>query len=194
MVFENKPESVEDFFAGYNPLVEEIAEYENTISAARSGKTEDRLAAINRLFEKTDPQLRYLLADFCSDYIKLDKKNSTGMVGSYVVALANSNAVQHYLDQDPLAASEEFATAAKSKFLEPEQKQQCFYTAAYLFASSGTDDAVKVKDYLQKAYDVAPDSEYAESILSMMRMMEEKYGESAEPPADAPEAKDSAEN
>ena len=64
MVFENKPESVEDFFAGYNPLVEEIAEYENTISAARSGKTEDRLAAINRLFEKTDPQLRYLLADF----------------------------------------------------------------------------------------------------------------------------------
>ena len=194
MVFENKPESVEDCFAGYDPLVEEIAEYENTISAARSGKTEDRLAAINRLFEKTDPQLRYLLADFCSDYIKLDKKNSTGMVGSYVVALANSNAVQHYLDQDPLAASEEFATAAKSKFLEPEQKQQCFYTAAYLFASSGTDDAVKVKDYLQKAYDVAPDSEYAESILSMMRMMEEKYGESAEPPADAPEAKDSAEN
>lgn len=184
MVFENKPESVEDFFAGYNPLVEEIAEYENTISAARSGKTEDRLAAINRLFEKTEPQLRYLLSDFCEEYIKLDKKNSTGMVGTYVIALANSRAVQHYFDQDPLAASEEFAAAAKSKYLSPEEKQQALYTAGYLYANSGTDDAAKIKDYLKKAYDAAPESAYAESILSMIRMLEADFADSGVPEGD----------
>ena len=178
LFFDQKPQTVDEVFKALDLLADEIAEYDNLLASARSGKTDDRLAAINRLFEKTEPQLRYLLSDFCEEYIKLDKKNSTGMVGTYVIALANSRAVQHYFDQDPLAASEEFAAAAKSKYLSPEEKQQALYTAGYLYANSGTDDAAKIKDYLKKAYDAAPESAYAESILSMIRMLEADFADS----------------
>lgn len=184
VIFEQKPQTVDEVLKTLDLLADEIAEYDNLLASARSGKTDDRLAAINRLFEKTEPQLRYLLSDFCEEYIKLDKKNSTGMVGTYVIALANSRAVQHYFDQDPLAASEEFANAAKSKFLTPEEKQQVLYTAGYLYANSGTDDAAKIKDYLKKAYDAAPESAYAESILSMIRMLEADFADSGVPEGD----------
>lgn len=203
LFFDQKPQTVDEVFKALDLLADEIAEYDNLLASARSGKADDRLAAINRLFEKTEPQLRYLLSDFCEEYIKLDKKNSTGMVGTYVIALANSRAVQHYFDQDALAASEEFANAAKSKFLTPEEKQQVLYTAGYLYANSGTDDAEKIKDYLQKAYDAAPESVYAQSILSMIRMIEADYadgGDLSDPEvsegeenAEAPETQPSSE-
>lgn len=177
MIFDQEPQNPEDFFSAYGAMEEQIAEYENILASARAGKTEDRLAAINKLFDRTEPQLRYLLTDLSSDYIKLDKKNRTGMVGAHVVAIANAHAVQAYLDQEPLAASEEFAKAAQSKYLEPDQKQQCYYTAGYLLAQSGTTDYAKVKEYLQEAYNAAPESAYAATIQSMIRMMEENYGE-----------------
>lgn len=173
--FEKKPEKTEEVFEVLTGLTETIAEYENTLESCRTGKTEDRLTAINKLFDMTEPQLRYLLTDLSAEYIKLDKKNKTGMAGAHVVAMANANAVQYYLDQDPLSASEEFAKAAESKYLKPDQKQQCYYTAGYLFAQSGTEDYAKVRDYFEKAYEADPESPYAETIQSMMRMMEERY-------------------
>ncbi len=188
IIFENEPKTTADFFEEFNKLDEDIAVFENTLESARHGKTEDRLAAINKLFELTDPQVRHLLTPFSEEYIKLDKKDTTKMVGLHVIAIANAKAIQHYLDQDPLAASEEFAKVAENKYLVPEQKQQAYYTAGYLYAVSGESDHKRVKDYFQKAYDAAPDSKDAESILSMIRMMEENYGESAASAADAQEA------
>lgn len=177
MIFDQEPKNADDFFSAYGAMEEQIAEYENILASAQKGKKDDRLVAINKLFDRTEPQLRYLLTDLSADYIKLDKKNSTGMVGAHIVAIANAHAVQAYLDQDPLAASEEFAKAAQSKYLDSDQKQQCYYTAGYLLAQSGTTDYAKVKEYLQEAYDAAPESSYASTIQSMIRMMEENYGE-----------------
>ncbi len=195
MLFDKEPQNSGEFFIEYNKLEDDLAVYENTLASARTGKTEDRLAAINRLFELTDPQLRSLLTPFSQEYVKLDKKDKTGMVGMHVIAIANAKALQHYLDQDALSASEEFARVATSKYLSAEQKQMAYYTAGYLYAVSGETDYAKVKDYFQKSYDAAPESKDAESIKSMMRMMEERYGETepAEPAAE-PSATDSTEN
>lgn len=175
LVFDNEPQKASDVLGEIESRAEQIVEYENTLASCRTGKAKDRLEAINKLFDRTEPQLRYLLTDLSDDYIKLDKKNKTGMVGAHVVAKANAKAVQFYLDQDPASASEEFAKAAASKYLKPDQKQQCYYTAGYLFSQSGTEDYAKVKEYFQKAYDADPTSVYAETIQSMMRMMDERY-------------------
>ncbi|WP_187107414.1 thioredoxin family protein [Treponema pectinovorum] len=183
LIFDEEPKSADDFFKFYETLSTKITEYENLLTSATKGKKEDRLNAINKLFEITDPQLRFLLQDFSAYYIKTDKNNKTGMVGTHVVALANANAVKAYLNQDPLTASEEFAKAALNKFLTPDEKQQCFYTAGFLFVQSGTTDYQKVGEYFKKAYDASPESPYAETILSMMRMMEERYAE--QPSADS---------
>lgn len=179
LFFEEEPKSAEDFFNFYETVLEQVTEYENILTSAKKGKKEDRLTAINKLFEVTDPQLRYLLEDFSAEYVKLDKKNETEMVGAHVVAIANAHAVRAYLNGDPLAASEAFAKAASNKFLLPDQKQQCFYTAGYLFAQSGSTDENKVLEYFQKAYEAAPESPYAETILSMMSMMGERFAEQA---------------
>ena len=42
--------------------------------------------------------------------------------------------------------------------------QECFYTAAYLVVSSGSDDYNGVVSYLQTAYDLAPASDKAPAI------------------------------
>lgn len=185
IIFPEVIADMEGFKAVYETKLEEIAVFENALASARSGKKEDRLAAINKLMEITDPQHRYLLVDVCNDYIKLDKKNETGMVGNFLVLVANANAMEHYLNEEPLKASNEFAKVAESKYLSPSDKQQCYYTAGYLYSISGNDDYDVVHDFLQKAYDADPNTGDGDAILSMMRMMEERYGERSEAEASA---------
>ena len=45
-----------------------------------------------------------------------------------------------------------------------EDKQECFYTAAYLSAYSGSEDYQGILTYLQTAYDLAPSSDKASAI------------------------------
>lgn len=178
LIFENENISVSDFDKVIEENSEKIAVYENILASTKTGKTEDRLNAINRLFEITDPQQRYLLADKAEEYIKLDKKNTTGANGAYVVAIANAKAIQAYLDQDVLKGSQAFANAAESKYLSASEKQQCYYTAGYLLASSGSTDNNLINEYLTKAYDADPENPDAESIKTMIRMMDEDYQKS----------------
>ena len=163
------------------------------MSATESGSDADRLAAIDQLFELTDPQHRYLLVDLSGLYVKLDKKNETGNVGKHIVAIANANAVQAYMDQDPVAASDQFANAAKSKYLSTVEKQQCYYTAGYLYAQSAPNDFKKIKSYFEKSYNADPESPHAEQIQNMIKMLEERIAESeAQPETVEPETEPEA--
>ncbi len=193
--FDQETISLEEWNKVMESKEEEIAVFENVIKSTESGKTEDRLKAIDRLFDITDPQLRFILGEKAQLYINLDKKNKTGACGAYVIAIANTKAMYRYLDNEPLAASEAFADCVKSKYLTPAQKQQAYYTAAYLLAESGAGDNEKIIGYFQSAYDADPSSEEAEAILSMINMMggilpsgpltaaEESSFDSAEEPA-----------
>lgn len=178
VIFEDKVSSIEQVDSAFENLTETIAIYENTMESTKTGSDADRLNAIENLFEITDSQHRYLLVDFSALFIKLDKKNETGKVGKHVVAIANANAVQAYMNSDPLAASDQFANAAKSKYLKAEEKQQCYYTAGYLYAQSNATDFAKIKSYFEKAYEADPESPYAETIMGMVKMLEERIAES----------------
>ena len=57
-----------------------------------------------------------------------------------------------------------YLAAANNEFVKAEDKQQCFYTAAYLSAYSGSEDYRGILTYLQTAYDLAPSSEKAAAI------------------------------
>jgi thioredoxin-related protein len=179
VIFEKPVSSVEEVNAVFEGFEDEIAVYDNTLSSAvNSPDKKDRLEAIDKLFELTDPQHRYLLVDLSGLYVKLDKKNETGNVGKHIVAIANANAVQAYLDQDPAAASDQFANAAKSRYLSSVEKQQCYYTAGYLYGQSAPNDFKKIKSYFEKSYNADPESQYAEQIQNMVKMLEERIAES----------------
>ncbi|MCR5171953.1 MAG: hypothetical protein K6B73_03705 [Treponema sp.] len=178
VIFEKPVSSVEEVNDVFATLEDDIAVYDNTLSAAENSvDKKDRLEAIDKLFELTDAQHRYLLVDLSGLYVKLDKKNETGNVGKHIVAIANANAVQAYIDQDPVAASEQFANAAKSKFLSSVEKQQCYYTAGYLYGQSAPNDFEKIKSYFEKSYKADPESPYAEQIQNMVKMLEERIAE-----------------
>lgn len=178
----------EEFDALLESKAETVAVFDNVLESTESGTKEERLQAINRLFELTQMKHQSLLVDKANEYIKLDKKNETGSVGNYVMSIANAAAVQAYINQDPLTASKEFADAAKSKYLSPEQKQQCFYTAGFLLAQSGAASDSEIIEYLQKSLDAAPESEYAEQIKNMIGAAEESMAEQPNlPPEEQPQ-------
>lgn len=151
---------------------EEFAVYENVLKSTSEGKKEEKLDAIQRLFEITPVEYHHLLSSKAQEFVALDKNNETGNAGTYVMNLANSKAVEAFINQDPKTASDEFAKAAEHKYLLPEQKQQCYYTAGYLLAQSGTDDMEVVVQLLQKAFDAAPESLYAPQIQQMISIMQ----------------------
>ena len=63
---------------------------------------------------------------------------------------------------------------------ENEDKQECFYTAAYLAAYSGSEDYEGILAYLKTAYEIAPESAKASAIQEAITYFEtliEKMGE-----------------
>lgn len=175
LIFEQIATSIDDFKNLLETEREQIDYYFSVFESASSGNKLERIESINELFSITDVQHRYLLADLSRYVVENDKNNESGSVSAHIFAIANANAVQAYLDDDSEGASKEFAKAAENKFLSPEEKQQCYYTAGYLFAQSGATDYKKIKDYFQKAYDAAPESENAAMIIQMVNMFDEDY-------------------
>lgn len=176
-VEENSSITMDIFDSTLQANAETISVFDNVLESTTSSNKEDKIAAINRLFEITSEEYHYLLKSKAEEYISLDKNNETGKVGDYVLSITNANAVEAFLRQDPEGASVEFAAAAENKFLSPEQSQQCYYTAGYLFSQSQSATNEKIIEYLQKAYDAAPESDYAETIKTMISAFAEQQAE-----------------
>ena len=64
------------------------------------------------------------------------------------------------------AAIKVFIDLAESGLLNSEEYQTAYYNAAYLESYGGQILTENTISYLQKAYDAAPESEIADSILS----------------------------
>jgi thioredoxin-related protein len=181
-------DSVDAFTKILDSKAEDIAKYDEMLAATKTGSKEDQIKAIDALYEKTEPQMRYLLSDLSKKLIKLDSKNKSGFVGKHILACANSEAMTAYLDQQPKQAAEAFAKAGKNKNLSADEKQQAFYTAGYLLGQSGSDDYKSMRKYFQASYDAKSDSEHADQIKQMISIvdnMEQQAAEEAKKTKDA---------
>ncbi|WP_294429830.1 thioredoxin family protein [uncultured Treponema sp.] len=160
----------------------DVAEFEELLAKTKNGTTEQRLEAINQIFEKTDPALTSRLAPLSKLYISLDKKNESGKASNHLISLAYTSASEFFMDGQIDKACAEFEKLAKNKILTAEEKQMAYYTAGYLLASSGSTEFEKVKDFFQKAYDAAPESEAAGQLkifLKQIQMMIDGEGDEA---------------
>lgn len=164
----------------FNEAEEAINKFDELLEKTKTGTTEEKLAAINEIVENTDPSVSYHLTPLNKLYLSLDKGNKTGDSLKHLIAITYAKAEDHFLDNEPEKASEEFVKLSKNKILSEEDRQIAFYTAGYLLASSGSNNLEKILSYFQKAYDINPESEAAKNIkisLDYVKAMIENEGD-----------------
>ena len=168
--FENKINSFDSELERFNKLV----------AQTKKGSAIDKVEAIDGIFMATDQTYRTFLLPLVQKAIELDKTNETGLIGKFILAQAQAQAMVYYSQGDVEEAVKQYLTAANNEFLKAEEKQECFYTAAYLVTASGSTDYEGIIEYMQTAYDLAPNSSKAPAIKDAIAYFETVAEKSAE--------------
>ncbi len=151
---------------------EEFVKFDELVEKAKSGTKEEKIDAINTLFNITSYDRNYALCHFAEDFIKLDPENSSGKVFEYLQCIAYKNSFDRLYEGDVVGAGEEFAKIAENPVLKPREKQDAYFSAAYYLASANYNDYALIKDYLERAYTADSNSELAPTILSAINQVE----------------------
>jgi hypothetical protein len=158
---------------------DDIKKVNDLAAAAEKNTGVGKVKAIDALYEATDQNYRDFLVDIYREVPDLDKKNESGLVSKYVLATANSDAIELYSKGDYPGAAKIFADAAAGGKLNKDDEQQSYYTAGYLLGSVGSQDYTTIIAYLQAAYNADPESEHAPSIqqtIDYVKSMESAAG------------------
>ena len=156
--------SVSGLKAALQDTSAEFELFEKMVKDTSKGSASSKVEAIDGLYRITSAEYRTFLLPLVQKVPELDKKNETGLVGKYIVATAEAKALSAYSQGDVETAIAQYLGAADNEFVKAEDKQECFYTAAYLSAYSGSEDYQGILTYLQTAYDLAPNSDKADAI------------------------------
>lgn len=111
---------------------EKIDAMEKMVAAVKNTEGIEKISAIDLLYENTHANYRYQLRKLCDEVVRSDKKNESGLVGKYLLARASTEAMDCYLARKPEKAAECYIKYVRSKFLSVEEKQRCYYAAAYI--------------------------------------------------------------
>lgn len=156
--------SMDALTAALEDYTPEFELFEQMVKDTSKGSATAKVEAIDGLYRITNPLYRTFLLPLVQKVPELDKNNETGLVGKYIVAIAEAKALSAYSQGDVEGAIAQYLTAADNDYVKAEDKQECFYTAAYLSAYSGSEDYQGILTYLQTAYDLAPSSDKASAI------------------------------
>ena len=143
---------------------EDLASFDAMVAETSKGSAIKKVEAIDTLYRATADEYQLFLYPLVKTAVELDKNNESGLCGKFVVAAAEAEALSAYSQGDVETAVSQYLKAADNKFVRAEDKQECFYTAAYLVAYNGSEDYEGIITYLQTAYDLAPDSAKAPAI------------------------------
>lgn len=138
------------------------------IALVGTAEGDDKVRAIGDLFDATDQRYRALLLDHMRTALALDNDNSTGVIGKFVFISAYYDAIDSLTAGDLPGGLEKLRTAAANPALAPPEKQEALYWIANFAAQTGLGTRDEVLDYLQQAFDAAPDSEAAPYILQVI--------------------------
>nr|QGT51527.1 lipoprotein [uncultured Spirochaetaceae bacterium] len=171
---------------------EKIDAMEKLVSAVKSANGQEKISAIDLLYENTHTNYRYQLRELCDEVVRLDKKNESGLVGKYLLARAATEAMDCYLERKPEKAAECYTKYVSSQFLSVEQKQQCYYAAAYITGNErpSVEVSEKILGYLNSLVELDSQtplakqakilSERQQEILKRQKEIEVKKDEEAQ--------------
>ena len=121
---------------------------------------------IDELYSAVSEEFSYQFTDYIAEFPSLDPENKTGKLGKYKLLLAYDESLAIFNESGDIdAAAQVFIDLAESGLLTVEEYQTAYYNAAYLESYGGQIVTENTIPYLQKAYDAAPESELADSII-----------------------------
>lgn len=175
--------TVEDFSALLSEYDDVAAHFEELVDATKKGSNIEKVRAIDKLNNETPEKYRSMLIDLTKTIPDLDKNNESGLCSKYIVDAAEVKAIELYSKGDIAGAVQSYVSACDNKFIEPEEKQECYYMAAYLLASTGSDDYQVILSYLNSALAACPDGDkvqYINSAMEYYKQQEEEKAKAAE--------------
>ena len=149
-----------------NKYEQKIETVHEKVSASKKGSSEERIKAIDELYEMTDPAYKVFLSELYDVVIDLDKNDKTGLLSKYLVAHANSLSTSYFMEGKIDEAVNELLEICKNKYLSQEDRQQSYYMAAYLYAMSGDTNLERMSDLLQKSIDASPQFQSVNAIVN----------------------------
>ena len=165
-------------YEGFKAILDEkssvITEMHNMIYQTKIGTPEEKVAAIDALYEATSPSYRYLLLDLMESVKKLDSANKTGLLGKYIYAAADSKANLAVLNGDVKGAVQFYIEIENDERIPAEVRQQALYTAAYMCSASGAEEPSVVIGYLERAIKIAPESSDVPAIRRVIQALSAK--------------------
>ena len=141
-----------------------IDDMHKMIYQTKIGTAEEKVAAIDKLYESTSPSFRIFLYDLMDSVSKLDPSDKSGLVGKYKYEAASAKSDRALLEGDTRGAVQAFIDAADDPMIPAEDRQQALYTAAYMSSKAGLDDVSVVIGYLEKSIAIAPDSDQVPAL------------------------------
>ena len=175
--------SVEDFSNLLSEYDDVVEHYEQLVEATTKGSNIEKVHAIDALNNETPEKYRSMLIELTKTIPDLDKKNESGLCSKYIVDAAEAKAIEAYSKGDIAGAVQAYVSACDNKFIEPEEKQECYYMAAYLLASAGADDYQVILSYLNSALNACPDGDkvqYINSAIEYYKAQEEEKAKQAQ--------------
>lgn len=153
-------ETLEQFKEMLKMYSDEIVKIENLIKDVEQKKGTEKVIAIDNLYETGNKKYSYQMTDLMRQVEKLDKKNETGLVGKYLLAIATSDALDAYINRKPEIVPNIYEKLANNSKLTNEQKQQAYFSAFYIIASNtpSEEQVEKMIKLLEKTISIDPDS------------------------------------
>lgn len=148
-----------------------VEEFEAKIKATETGTAKEKIAAIDAIYESSTDNQRLALVNLSRKLVKLDKKNESGLVSKHLFSVANSEAFDRLNKVDFSGAIKVYTKYAEDKRIKPLDAQALYFMAASVYARSGIETIEPIVGNLQKAVDVAPDSENVENIKAIIESL-----------------------
>lgn len=167
--------TVEDFSVMLNEYDDEISYKQGLITKVNESKGIDKVKAIDELYENTPVTFRYMLTELMREVEKLDKDNTTGLVGKFVMAIATSDAMDAYISRTPEKIVGIYEECAKHPSLSSEQRQQTYFAIAHVIGTNTPtpEETEMMIKYLQLTIDQKPDSEIADRCRMNLAQIED---------------------
>ena len=156
----NSPQEFLNLLSSYQEKAETV---NALIARCSSASSQEKLQAIEELYDSTESLYRPFLLDFITKAIKL-ASSDVNKKSKFLLARTDAQSTRAFLGGNADAAVSGYVNLAAEKNLTAEARQQAWYMAAYLLAMSDASQYEVIITYLQNAVEAAPESADAASI------------------------------
>ena len=163
-ISEYAPAQVKKVLDSFESLTQEFNELAD---ATENGDVVDRVKAIDTLYERTDENHRILLMDLTRKVVDIDFNNKSGLLSKYLFETAVNLAMYCSMDNDIDGAVKSMVSITSNVNLEPADKQNAWYMAAYILLSSYSTDFQTILTYLEAAMMSDPENPATEQIQQL---------------------------